>query len=645
VSRSELEDLQASLVACGESVQLLHRFVRLNVDAVSRILIKAAVLGGSEDCLAEIDARVQQLSPGLWLSSLNTTLRHVREAIKHKTGAPPRSLLLERGGAHFLPGETVTLLLHDDAPRLKTALNTSYSDESQERQHIIAWLLKTAVVLSSHGCLHTLLRSLHPKTQPSGLDEYCGDYLHGVVQYLSRLPDYATPTDVFHKILKSIRPSPLPLLRHRDQLGRVPLHYAAAAGLEAVCREIVGLMHDPSIVFSQDSLHKTPLDYAVEQGHTAVVEILLNVSAPWEDDTHMQSLPATAIRSQFLEIAQLLTKQGFGHQFTSKRGENLLHLAAEQGLAPLISGLVGLGVNINAQEDVRGRTPLTTACIQGHEDTVLAILLAGADTSIRDHQGWLAKDHATYRGHTRVVNSITTKGSPILATKAPRVSSILPQRASTESVIFVNLGTLDLFKPTPQVNVSQYRKRIFPAQIPDTEFTLSISLAGDSKQEQTVQLPFLSDNSDCPWCFTTDDPENAVLVFKLVNTLEPKTVGTAIAMLSSLKGVLGNARESLIRDFTVPLFHHRHTHVGSVVFTFVIAHPYEGSQPPPETVQTLKMERETIIGGHRGKLEASYIQKETETDNPTGNGWNDGAHRLQLGENTLQVNSAPGSDM
>lgn len=360
---------------------------------------------------------------------------------------------------------------------------------------------------------------------------------------------------------------------------------------------------------------------------------------------HIRGLLATAVRSQFVEIAQALVKQGLGHQFTGKRGENLLHLAAEQGLSPLISGLVSLGVDINAQEDTRGWTPLTIACIQGHEDTVLSILQAGADASIRDHQGWLAKDHATYRGHTRIVNSITTKGSPILATKAPRVSSIMPRRASTDSVIFVNLGTLDLFKPTPHFNVSQYRKRIFPAQIPDTEFTLSISLAGDSKQEHIVQLPFLLDNSDCPWCFTTDDPENAVLVFKLVNTLESKTVGTAIAMLSSLKGVLGNARESLIRDFTVPLFHHRHTHVGSVVFTFVVAHPYEGTQPPPETAQTLKMEPETIIGGHRGKLKASYIQSDIETDYSTGNGWNDGAHRLQLGENTLQVNSAPKSDI
>lgn len=368
-------------------------------------------------------------------------------------------------------------------------------------------------------------------------------------------------------------------------------------------------MRDSNILLSQDVLHKTPLDYAVERGHTAVVEIFLNFSASWEDDTHIRGLLATAVRSQFVEIAQALVKQGLGHQFTGKRGENLLHLAAEHSLSPLIGGLVSLGVDINAQVDTRGWTPLTIACIQGHEDTVLAILQAGADASIRDHQGWLAKDHATYRGHTRIVNSITTKGSPILATKAPRVSSIMPRRASTDSVIFVNLGTLDLFKPTPHFNVSQYRKRIFPAQIPDTEFTLSISLAGDSKQEHIVQLPFLLDNSDCPWSFTTDDPENAVLVFKLVNTLESKTVGTAIAMLSSLKGVLGNARESLIRDFTVPLFHHRHTHVGSVLFTFVVAHPYEGTQPPPETAQILKMEPETIIGGHRGKLKAPYIQK------------------------------------
>lgn len=599
VSRPELEDLQASLVECAQQIQLLHRFVRVNTDALARILDKAVFLDSPEDWSSEFSARAKSLNPGTRLLSLNITLRHIRDSIKHKTGTSPRSLLLERAGAHFLPIETVQWIVHDDASRLKIALNTSYPEESPERWQVIARLSKTAAVHSSHACLKMLMRNIQTTSQPCGFNDFFGDFLHGMVQNLARLPDIAFATDVFRKILKSVHLDPLALLQHRDQLGRLPLHYAAFLGLEAICREILETMHDDHAIFAKDSFRKTSLDYAVEQGHTNVVEIFL--SASQEQHKPASSLLATAIRSKSVGISQLFLQHQWGVEFTSKRGESVLHLAAEQGLSTLICEMIGLGVQIDAQETTRGWTPLTIACVQGHDDVVLALLQAGADMSIRDHQGWLAKDHAAYRGHTRIVNSISLDGSTNLASNNPRVSNILPQRSLTDSVIFVNLGTLDLFKPTPHVDVSQYQKRIFPVQIPDTEFSLSISLAGDTKQEHVIQLPFISDNSDCPLCFTTDDPDNAVLVFKLVNTLESKTVGTAIALLSSLNGGLGKLRESLIRDFTVPLFHHRHSHVGNVVFTFVVARPYGGATLPPKEPQTLNMETTTIVGGHRGE--------------------------------------------
>ncbi|KAH6982273.1 Glycerophosphoryl diester phosphodiesterase family-domain-containing protein [Ilyonectria sp. MPI-CAGE-AT-0026] len=622
ISTLELEDLQTSLLECAHEVTQCHLYAKVSHDAFSRIFDKAAIRYSSEEVsdiniLSRLACHGQSSSHGPWLPKLNATLQLVREAMEHEEAATPsRSLLLEHFGMHHFPPETIQYLREDDAIHLEAAMNRRYPNPSPERQSVLARLVQVAIIHRS-----------------SGYD----DYLHRIIQQLGRSQphlDSPSAANSFHQILKLLHPSQLLLLQSQDVLGRLPLHYAARLGLDGVCREIIAAVRNPAFETSPEQVRVcpdvfglTPLDYAVQHGHTRVVELLLSehksrILSDRPDPVEKLDILATAISSKFTDIAMRLTQEGWGVHFVGRSGKTVLHLASEHGLSALVKGLVALEVDVNAQDSARGWTPLVTACVHGHADTVETLLQAGADASIPDRQGWLPKDHAAYRGDIKIINTIKTRGSPSLSSKLGTQlgeANILPRRSSTDSVIFVYPVTLDLFKKVTEVDVTPYRRRISSVQIPDTYLDLSIYLVGDrNQQEHKISLPVISETSDQPWCFTASDPDSAAIVFKITSSLEEKPIGTAVALLGSLKEGLGANRESLIRDFTIPLVSDKYGHVGTVVFTFVVARPFKRGQHPPRDPQILKLESSSTIGGHRG------------------NGQNDSLPFLQVGENTLQ---------
>lgn len=118
------------------------------------------------------------------------------------------------------------------------------------------------------------------------------------------------------------------------------------------------------------------------------------------------------------------------------------------------------------------------------------------------------------------------------------------------------MGTLDAYDPAKVVDITPYRTEVAPAVIPWTSLFLQASLL-DPPQRQAqglaapyvCQLPILGDLSAQPWLFATCDASKARLVFQLFSSLESKShgpIGTCIALLASLRGVLGSGRESLI---------------------------------------------------------------------------------------------------
>jgi len=633
VSKFELEDLQASLVAIARDIDQLDWYLRINCEAVNRIRRKAsAVLGlelpSDQGIFSEAGLRKIFSPCTTCLSLVDESLKSISDALGHNQGSRPlRSLLGEKFNGQ-IPGHVIDHLRAGDAESLAASLNLECQPapwESPEQQSLLRFLLQVAIVHRSYLCQQVLLPLLRSSPGDSRAPDQ--DYLHKIIQQPGQpcSPDFRQTLDLLHASQRR-------LLQSEDSLGRLPLHYAAALGLDGTCHDIIVAVQDfkwigstEPLRMSLDAAGYTPLDYAVRHGCAAVIKTLL----PHCDvaGNSKSELLASAISSGFIEASMYLIKEQWGLGFIGRTGKTVLHIAAEQGLTTVVKALVAQTmalVHINSQETSNGWTPLVMACIQGHGAVAETLLQAGADASTRDYRGWLAKDHAWYLGHPNIADAIRGPGSVALPAKPRKLvgaPSILPRPLPTDSVIFITLGTQDLYREVAEIDLTPYRRRIWPVQVPDSSLTLTISLdALGGEQDYKFALPVISDTCEWPCCFTTANPDNAAIVFKISRGPGQQPIGTAVALLASLNQGLGPRREGLMRDFTIPLVSDETGQVGSLVFTFLIIRPLNPELLPPTGPQHLKQEARTVLGGHRG------------------NGRNDSSIRnLQIGENTLKV--------
>ena len=85
----------------------------------------------------------------------------------------------------------------------------------------------------------------------------------------------------------------------------------------------------------------------------------------------------------------------------------LLSMAAQyREDASLIRYLVSKNVNVNAT-DTLGLTALMEAAASGHKDDLKALLIAGADATVKDKQGKTAADLAHERQHDDLAKILT----------------------------------------------------------------------------------------------------------------------------------------------------------------------------------------------------------------------------------------------
>jgi len=163
------------------------------------------------------------------------------------------------------------------------------------------------------------------------------------------------------------------------------------------------------------------------------------------------------------------------------------------------------------------------------------------------------------------------------------------------SEVFVNLGPLDTYKPVVAVNLGALIAPEPYTPQREADFEVQISAMVESSPTYTTQLPILEDDANRPFRFTTKDATDFRLAFRILysglaaNTGD-RHVGTAIAMLGSLKQGLGSQRESLIRDFTIPILQKDTLDfIGTVTFYFLVVNPYPAPHPFPASKTGLKL--------------------------------------------------------
>lgn len=296
---------------------------------------------------------------------------------------------------------------------------------------------------------------------------------------------------------------------------------------------------------------------------------------------------------------------------------------------------------LNLAETVKGWTPLFIACVNGRLPIVKLLLEAGAKQRLCDLTGWTEKEYAVFRGHTEVAELLAAHGagshgaptsSGILRTgmirpgeplicalqSQTRISSRLEPSELTpncyriqrhSSQIFVTLGpsnTRSNLKPVEMTSQS------FDHDINDanqkTRFGVMIKAGGTkSTSAHCIELPMVENMINKPLQFATEDPDDVNVVFELFRNSSAsdkgiQIIGTGIALLKSLRQGLALKRESLIRDYTVPILENGPmTYIGSVIFSALIVTPFQPLNPPPRVSPRFwNRDGSTQIIGHRG---------------------------------------------
>ena len=162
----------------------------------------------------------------------------------------------------------------------------------------------------------------------------------------------------------------------------------------------------------------TPLHKAIRNGHSAVVQLILE---DWPSNIELRTIDIyeRKIEVRTIDIYKSATV-GRGEAYTP------LHLAAKQGHLNIVQILVGNGAHIKAETHERGRTALHLAVDEGHEAVVEWLLQNGANPNVPAGDG-ISKplEAAIKRGHDGMVREFLNSGYKKWSFDATRLAGLV----------------------------------------------------------------------------------------------------------------------------------------------------------------------------------------------------------------------------
>jgi ankyrin repeat protein len=199
--------------------------------------------------------------------------------------------------------------------------------------------------------------------------------------------------------LKS-KPKLLSPVDKRDSEKRTPLFYAVQNGHEAVVRL---LLEHKANVDAKDQDTRTALQMAAKGGHERVVKLLLEYKADINSKgEHGETALHKAVAGGHLEVVQLLLDYKADVNVNSRYKGTALHEAAEGGHLEVVQLLLDHKADVNVKSEL-GWTALYKAAEEGHLEVVQLLLDHKADVNVKSKYGETALYKAAEGGHLEVV--------------------------------------------------------------------------------------------------------------------------------------------------------------------------------------------------------------------------------------------------
>ena len=198
----------------------------------------------------------------------------------------------------------------------------------------------------------------------------------------------------------------------KDETGQTPLMWAAQAGHEAVVQLLVE--KDSIDINAKNKDGMTPFMLAASNGHEAVVRLLVEkdgVDINAKDNEGMTSLMWAASNGYEAVVRLLIERDGVDINAKDNIGVTPLMRAARGGCEAVVRLLIERdGVDINAKDN-QGRTPLIWVAWGGYVAVVrLLVEKDGVDVDAKDNNGRTPLLWAAQEGREAVVRLLIETG-------------------------------------------------------------------------------------------------------------------------------------------------------------------------------------------------------------------------------------------
>lgn len=213
------------------------------------------------------------------------------------------------------------------------------------------------------------------------------------------LAAYFGATDLVNSLLEGgLDPDP------RDSYGRTPLWYACQSGHKAV---VVLLLENRADVAARDRNDCTPLLNAAKMGHKTIANLLLGDGADIEaKDVHGSTPLMFAATGGREATVQQLIADGANTEAKDEGDQTALSRAVCSQNLGIVQLLLENGAHIETR-DTKGQTPLSLAAGKGYIEIVQLLLDSGADANARDLDNQTPLKLAAMKSHGAVVELLS----------------------------------------------------------------------------------------------------------------------------------------------------------------------------------------------------------------------------------------------